>query len=118
MIKKVTGWKTKGMNKDLSVSVFNSEFSFDNQNLRLSTNEGNTTMSWVNELGTAPATFAVGIEWVENETIIQSTVERIIGTPIGIATINHQLVVFTHDTEAQINPDHIYILKYQKKKGV
>lgn len=117
MIKKVTGWKTKGMNKDLSVSVFNSEFSFDNQNLRLSTNEGNTTMSWVNELGTTPATFAVGIEWVENDTIIQSTVERIIGTPIGIATINHQLVVFTHDTEAQINPDHIYILKYLKKAG-
>lgn len=46
-------FKTKGMNQDLSVSAFNPEFSFENMNLRLSTNESNTMMSWVNERGTA-----------------------------------------------------------------
>jgi hypothetical protein len=46
-------WKTKGMYRDLSVSAFNPEFSFENRNLRLSTNDGNTLMSWVNEKGTS-----------------------------------------------------------------
>ena len=36
MGKKQMLFKTKGMNKDLSVSAFNPEFSFDNRNLRLS----------------------------------------------------------------------------------
>ena len=52
-MKKQTSWKTRGMNRDLSVSAFSPEFSFENMNLRLSTNEGNTLMSWVNEKGTA-----------------------------------------------------------------
>jgi hypothetical protein len=46
-------WKTKGMNKDLSVSSFSPEFAFENMNLRLSTGEANTMLSWVNEKGTA-----------------------------------------------------------------
>ena len=52
-MKKITGWKTKGMNRDISVSAFNNEFSFENINLRVMTNEGNTALSWVNEKGTA-----------------------------------------------------------------
>ena len=52
-MKKQMMFKTKGMNQDLSVSAFNPEFAFENMNLRLSTNEGNTTMSWVNERGTS-----------------------------------------------------------------
>jgi len=35
MKKNVMSFKTKGMNKDLSVSAFNPEFSFENKNLRL-----------------------------------------------------------------------------------
>ena len=53
MAKKQTSWRTRGMNRDLSVSAFSPEFSFENMNLRLSTNEGNTLMSWVNMKGTA-----------------------------------------------------------------
>lgn len=52
MAKKYINWKTKGMNRDMSVSAFNPEFAFENHNLRLATNEGNTMMSWVNERGT------------------------------------------------------------------
>jgi hypothetical protein len=51
MAKKQMAWKTKGMNRDLSVSAFNPEFAFENMNLRLSTNDGNTLLSWVNEKG-------------------------------------------------------------------
>ena len=89
MAKKLMTWKTKGMNKDLSVSAFNPEFSFENMNLRLQTNENNTLMSWVNERGTA------GIEIVydkPNDHQYWDGVEghpckvtAIEGTPIGTA---------------------------------
>ena len=92
MEKKQTIWKTKGMNQDLSVSAFNNEFSFENMNLRLSTNEGNTLMSWVNEKGTSLMHLSISIkEWEEDPTVS----EIIQGCPIGTAVINHQLVLFT-----------------------
>lgn len=93
-MKKITGWKTKGMNRDMSVSAFNSEFAFENVNLRLSTNEGNTMMSWVNEKGTQPITLSTAIT----------------GTPIGTAVLNNNLVIFTHGTGTK--PDNIYKLFY------
>ena len=51
MAKKQILFKTKGMNRDLSVSAFNPEFVYENRNLRLSTAENNTLLSWVNEKG-------------------------------------------------------------------
>ena len=59
MAKKYINWKTKGMNRDMSVSAFNPEFAFENVNLRLATNEGNTMMSWVNERGTKKMTLHI-----------------------------------------------------------
>ena len=59
MAKKYINWKTKGMNRDMSVSAFNPEFAFENVNLRLATNEGNTMMSWVNERGTKKMTLNI-----------------------------------------------------------
>lgn len=109
MAKKLMAWKTKGMNRDISVSAFNPEFAFENRNLRLSTNEANTTMSWVNERGTLGITIVTG-NWVEGDDTTMTTVTSILGTPIGIAVINHQLVLFTTDTLR--NFDYIYILKY------
>ena len=105
-MKKQMSWKTKGMNRDLSVSAFSPEFSFENMNLRLSTNEGNTLMSWVNEKGTAAIDIVTGY-WKEGDTS-QTSVTAIDGTPIGTAVINHQLVIFSKNT----NSDLIYILKY------
>ena len=46
------------ISKDIPVIIgtdFN-EFSFENVNLRIMTNEGNTALSWVNEKGTAQIT--------------------------------------------------------------
>lgn len=102
-------WKTKGMNRDLSVSAFNPEFAFENRNLRLSTNNNNTMMSWVNERGTLKLNIVTG-EWIPGKRSSMTTVTEIIGTPIGTAVINHQLVVFTTDTLHDL--DYIYVLKY------
>lgn len=91
-------WKTKGMNQDLSVSAFNPEFSFENMNLRLSTNDGNTLMSWVNERGTAP------VRLLNTEDESDTT---ILGLPIGLATINHSIILFTINT-SDLYKDRIY----------
>ena len=85
-------WKTKGMNQDLSVSAFNPEFAFENKNLRLATNDGNTTLSWVNEKGTG----MVGVRpSIDGPISYDYTLP---GTPIGTAVFNDKFVVFTHDT--------------------
>lgn len=102
-------WKTRGMNQDLSVSAFNPEFSFENRNLRLSTNENNTQLSWVNEKGTEEI-----LEDINDNPI------NILGTPIGTAIINHKLVLFTCGNTTAENgttyPDHIYIIRIQESK--
>lgn len=106
-------WKTKGMNQDLSVSAFNSEFAFENKNLRLATNDGNTTLSWVNEKGTQQLTL---IDDTPSGTSSETSTGVIQGIPIGTAVLNHKLVIFTTLTaidstgEAkQINPDSGFI---------
>lgn len=109
MAKKLMSWKTKGMNRDLSVSAFNPEFAFENRNLRLGTNDANTMMSWVNEKGTMRIPIVRG-NWISGDDSTRTTVTEIIGTPIGTAVINHQLVVFTTDTLHDL--DYIYVLKY------
>ena len=103
MQKKITGWKTKGMNRDLSVSAYNPEFAFENMNLRLSTNEGNTMLSWVNERGPKKLDILINeTPWV-NDILPESVdgggssykLSTIKGCPIGTAVINHKLVLFT-----------------------
>ena len=110
MEQKIMGWKTRGMNQDLSVSAFNNEFSFENMNLRLSTNDGNTQMSWVNEKGTKLMTLDI-----ENSLSISEEHDTSIGgIPIGTAIINHKLVLFTtmHPSKGFGKPDFIYVLEY------
>lgn len=107
MARKTTAWKTKGMSKDSSVSAFNAEYSFENRNLRLSTVEGNTQMSWVNERGTK----LIVPQVMENtEDGYTWDVQEIKGIVIGTAIINHHLVVFTTGTDDGF--DYIYVFKY------
>lgn len=108
MQKKLMSWKTKGMNRDMSVSAFSPEFSFENRNLRLSTNEGNTQLSWVNEKGTG----AVSIR------ITGQGSNSIEGVVIGQAVLNHQLVLFTTlnttgSYSGEGKPDRIYRFEYK-----
>ena len=122
MAKKYINWKTKGMNRDMSVSAFNPEFAFENLNIRLATNEGNTMMSWVNERGPKKLRLRVDTKpWatedfvgrydsnVDEETkeITDATVIR--GIPIGTAVLNHKLVLFT------VN-DYIYLFEKSDDK--
>jgi len=112
MAKKYISWKTKGMNRDMSVSAFNPEFAFENVNLRLATNEGNTMMSWVNEKGTSPIFISQITQAWDNVNISS---EGIKGTVIGTAVLNHQLVLFTTTTGTSVTdvkPDRIYVFKY------
>lgn len=122
MQKKAITFKTKGMNQDLSASAFNPEFSFENVNLRLTTNESNTSLSWVNEKGTRQINVTIekkswNIDWAYGSSTSVSYLE---GMPIGTAIINHKLVVFTTlntrtNRTAQTvptKPDYIYILNY------
>lgn len=81
------------MNRDISVSAFNAEFAFENRNIRLATNEGNTMMSWVSERGTKKMSLKIDTTpWSSSEHIY---VNEIAGTPIGTAVIDHKLVLFT-----------------------
>ena len=107
MARKQTAWKTKGMNRDLSVSAFNPEFSFENRNLRLITNESNTMLSWVNEKGTAEINIVEAV--TNNGTTSYSTV-TLTGTAIGTAVIDHKLIVFLTSTGG--TPDSIMSLRY------
>ena len=106
MGKKLMSWKTKGMNRDLSVSAFNPEFSFENRNLRLSTNESNTLMSWVNEKGTEEIT--IGYQYLDGNGVWQNNGDAISGIVIGTAVLNEWLVLFSHSSS---NGDSIYKLK-------
>lgn len=114
MEKKLMSFKTKGMNQDLSVSAFNPEFSFENHNLRLSTNEGNTLMSWVNEKGTLELKIVTG-DW-EKKGDSLATVTSIKGTPVGTCVIDNNLVIFTHDGSTDAYPDYIYVLRYNNEQ--
>ena len=109
MSKKFMGWKTRGMNRDLSVTAFNPEFAFENRNLRLSTNEANTLLSWVNERGTAK------MELVSMDSRGEYHTAQLSGIPIGTAVINHQLIVFTtnYDVSQNKQADYIYKLHYK-----
>lgn len=102
MAKKYINWKTKGMNRDMSVSAFNPEFAFENHNLRLATNEGNTMLSWVNEKGTKEMKLHIDLTPNQTKDKIYSTFIQ--GTPIGTAVLNHKLILFTV-------LDNIYVLE-------
>lgn len=112
MAKKYINWKTKGMNRDMSVSAFNPEFAFENHNLRLSTNEGNTMMSWVNERGPKELKLHIDTKpWSLDESS-GKYVNSIVGTPLGTAVLNHQLVLFTVDSSRNC---YIYVFKESDK---
>ena len=94
------------MNRDLSVSAFNPEFAFENRNLRLSTNENNTMLSWVNEKGTKEIDIANGAIRSYGSGSATNIIQ---GTVIGLAILNHNLVLFSH---ASNGTDRIYSLHY------
>lgn len=98
-MQKSVSFKTKGMQRDLAVSAFNSDFAYENKNIRVITNDDNTLYSLVNERGTKLANVG-GIDSIE-------------GTVIGKAVIDNELILFTADTISNIKDkeDKIYKIK-------
>lgn len=98
MIKKST-WQIKGMQRDLSVSKFSSEYAYENKNIRIMSTDDNTLLSIVNEKGTKEVSNIEGIDSIK-------------GLPIGQATINGYLVLFTTDQDN--GKDYIYKIWFDK----
>lgn len=98
-MQKGISFKTKGMQRDLAASAFNSEFAYENKNIRIITNEDNTLYSLVNEKGT--------------KLVNINGIDSINGVVIGEATIDDELILFTTDTISFINDkrDRIYKIK-------
>lgn len=98
-MQKSVSFKTKGMQRDLAVSAFNSDFAYENKNIRVITNDDNTLYSLVNEKGTKLANVG-GIDSIED-------------TVIGKAVIDNELILFTADTASNIKDkeDKIYKIK-------
>lgn len=98
-MQKGISFKTKGMQRDLAASAFNSEFAYENKNIRIITNEDNTLYSLVNEKGT--------------KLVNINGIDSINGVVIGEATIDDELILFTTDIISIINGkrDRIYKIK-------
>lgn len=74
-------FKTKGMQRDLSASAFNSEYAYENKNVRVMPTDESTLLSLINERGNKKSSIAgVG--------------DHIKGIPIGQALVNNELIIF------------------------
>lgn len=83
MLKKAI-FKIKGMSRDLAATAFNSQYAYENKNVRImTTTEENTLLSLVNEKGTLKADL------------------DITGFPIGQASLNNEVILFTTSKEFQ-----------------
>lgn len=89
--------KTKGMQRDLSASTFNSEYSYENKNVRVMPTDESTLLSLVNEKGTKPVNI-LGIG------------DSLDGAVIGEAVIDNELIIFTTnpDLSDDAEKDKIY----------
>lgn len=80
MIKSAT-FKTKGMQRDLSASAFNSEYSYENKNVRVMPTDESTLLSLINEKGNKKSSIAGVGDYIK-------------GIPIGQALVNDELIIF------------------------
>lgn len=81
-MQKVVQFKTKGMQRDLSASAFNSGYSYENKNVRVMPTDESTLLSLINEKG-------------NKKSDIAGVGDHIKGIPIGQALVNDELVIFT-----------------------
>lgn len=80
-MQKIIQFKTKGMQRDLSASAFNPEYSYENKNVRVMPTDESTLLSLINERGNKKSSIA-GIG------------DHIKGIPIGQALVNNELIIF------------------------
>lgn len=93
-------FKISGMNRDNSVSIANSESSYENKNIRIVPSNENTLLDIVNEKGT---------KLIELRSTKIGEKDIIEGVPIGTASIDDKLVLFTTNDPRLYNiPDITY----------
>lgn len=85
-------FKTKGMQRDLSASAFNSGYSYENKNVRVMPTDESTLLSLINEKG-------------NKKSGIAGVGDHIKGIPIGQALINNELIVFTCGDKSILDAD-------------
>lgn len=91
-MQKVVQFKTKGMQRDLSASAFNSEYAYENKNVRVMPTDGSTLLSLINEKGNKKSSIAGVGDYIR-------------GIPIGQALINNELIVFTCGDKSILDAD-------------
>lgn len=90
---KPNSYKIIGMQRDNSTSAFDSRFSFENKNIRITSTKDNTQLSIVNERGTRLITV---------KEIASPTSDLVIlGTPIGYNIIDNELILFTTENNSE-----------------
>lgn len=82
----------RGMTRDLAVSKFNSEYAYENKNLRITATDENTAFVLSNEKGNSKVTSGIFADGIK-------------GTPIGQSILNDTLILFT--TEENSGPDTV-----------
>ena len=105
-----------GMNKDLSISKFNKEFTYNNLNMRINSDDSNTLFTLTNERGTLETK-------IVNE--INDKEISLLGSTIGYSILNDFLVLFTTDRDSTKplegneypikGTDRIYRIKIKEK---
>lgn len=80
-MQKVVQFKTKGMQRDLSASAFNSEYAYENKNVRVMPTDESTLLSLINEKGNKKSSIAGVGDYIK-------------GIPIGQALVNNELIIF------------------------
>lgn len=85
-------FKTKGMQRDLSASAFNSEYAYENKNVRVMPTDESTLLSLINERGNKKSSIAGIGDYIK-------------GIPIGQALINDELIVFTCGDKSSLYTD-------------
>ena len=82
-------FKTKGMQRDLSSSAFNSEYAYENKNVRVMPIDESTLLSLINERGNKKSSIAGIGDYIE-------------GIPIGQSLINDELIIFSYGEKTEL----------------
>lgn len=82
-------FKTKGMQRDLSSSAFNSEYAYENKNVRVMPTDESTLLSLINERGNKKSSIAGIGDYIE-------------GIPIGQSLINDELIIFSYGEKTEL----------------
>lgn len=88
-MQKVANFKVKGMQRDLSVSAFNSEYAYENKNVRVMPTDESTLLSLINERGNKKSSIAGIGDYIE-------------GIPIGQSLINDELIIFSYGEKTEL----------------